>query len=134
MLSNASRFAGMGASAPSGFVVVKTKQGGNNEESSVRSCNRSNVVAGRVRFARSRFCQGRKDVQGKVRWLPWRGRCRQTGGEVALDQGQECRRNHQGGLRFAEACERKKPGAGRCEGSRCLSGNWTSAIANQHYL
>src|SRR5580765_7405870 len=114
----------MGASAPSGFVVVgKTKQGGNDEENFLRSSNRSDVVAGRVRFARSRFCQGRKDFQGKMRWLPWRGRCRQTGGEVALDQGQECRRNRQSVLRFAEARERKKPGAGRCEGSRCLSGN-----------
>src|SRR5277367_360586 len=88
----------IGASAPARFVVRKTKQGGNDDEGFVSSSNRGNVVADSLRFARSRFCQGRKDFQGKVRWLLWRGRCRQTGGEIALDQGQEYRRNHQGVL------------------------------------
>ena len=105
------------------FVAGKTKQGGNDEESSVKRSNPSSVVAGRVGFARSRFCQGRKDFQDKVRWLPWCGRCRQTGGEIAPDQGQERRRNYQDAFRFAEARERKKPAGGKCEGSRCLSGN-----------
>src|SRR5580698_1817182 len=85
------------------LVPETNKKGGNNEEGFVRSSNRSNVVAGHVGFARSRFRQGRKDFQGKVRRLPWRGCCRQSGGEVALDQGQEFRRNHQGVLHFAEA-------------------------------
>src|SRR4029077_2284576 len=111
-----------GFSVPASLVPGKNKQGGNDEKAFVRSSNRSYVVPRHISFAGSRFRQRRKDFQGKVRWLPWSGRCRQTGGEVALDQGQECRRNHQGALHFAEARKPKKPGACRCERSRCLSG------------
>src|SRR5580704_2113616 len=114
---------GTGLFRPGTPRTREEQKGGNDEEGFVRTSNRSDVVAGCVRFARSRFREGRKDFQGKVRWLPWRGRCRQSGGEVALDQGQERRRNHQGVLLVAEARECKKPVAGRCKGSRCLSGN-----------
>jgi hypothetical protein len=92
-----------GRLAPVGLEVGKTKQGGKDEKGFVRSSNRSNLLPGRVRFARSGFCQRLKDFQGEVCWLPRRGRCRQTGNEVALDQGQECRRDHQSVVHFSEA-------------------------------
>jgi hypothetical protein len=81
----------------------KTTQGGNDEESFVRNSNRSNVVPGRVHFARSRSCERGENFQGKVCQLSRRQRGRQASNEVARDQGQECRRNHESVLPFAEA-------------------------------
>jgi hypothetical protein len=54
----------MGATAPVGLELGKTKQGGNDEESFVSSTNGSNVLPGRVHFARSRFCERKEDLQG----------------------------------------------------------------------
>jgi len=84
-------------------TLGKTTQGGNDEESFVRSSNRSDVKPCRVHFARSRSCEREENFQGKVCRLSRRQCARQASNEVARDQGQECRRNHQGVLHFAEA-------------------------------